>query len=149
MSMTGLEVFDKTVQTTNIWLDEIQDEIGPDRHAAWHVLGAVLRTLRDRLTVEQAAHLGAQLPILVRGVFYDQWRPAKMPQKLRHEDEFVARIAEGLEGIRPTNPEAAAKAVFHTLDRHVSPGEVSKLKGELPKDIRSLWDSAGTAQPTA
>lgn len=51
MSATGLDVFDKTLQITNIWLDEIMADLGPDRHVAWHTLGAVLRTLRDRLQI--------------------------------------------------------------------------------------------------
>jgi len=59
MSASGLEVFDKTLQTTHIWLDQIMKEIGPDRHVAWHVLGAELRTLRDRISLGLAAHLGA------------------------------------------------------------------------------------------
>lgn len=58
MSATGLEVFDKTLQTTNIWLDEIMADHGPDRRVAWHMLGAVLRTLRDWLQIELAANLG-------------------------------------------------------------------------------------------
>ena len=45
MSTTGLDVFDKTLQTTNIWLDEIMDVVGPDRGVAWHVLGAVSENL--------------------------------------------------------------------------------------------------------
>jgi uncharacterized protein (DUF2267 family) len=61
MSATGLDVFDKTVQTTNIWLDEIMKTIGPNRHVAWHVLGTTLRALRDRLPADDAAHLAAQL----------------------------------------------------------------------------------------
>src|SRR5215204_2623125 len=83
MSATGLDVFDKTLQTTNTWLDEIMAKIGPDRQLAWHVLGSVLRTLRDRIPLGLAAHLGAQLPILVRGVYYDQWRPSEQPLKWR------------------------------------------------------------------
>ena len=67
MSTTGLEVFDKTVQTTNAWLKEIMEVTGPDRHRAYRVLAAVLHALRDRLTVDEAAQLGAQLPILIRG----------------------------------------------------------------------------------
>src|SRR4051812_44635600 len=67
MSATGLDVFDKTLQTTHIWLDELMQEIGPDRQVAWHVLGAVLRGVRDRIPLDLAAHLGAQLPLLVRG----------------------------------------------------------------------------------
>ena len=62
MSATGLDVFDKTLQTTNIWLDEIMATLGPDRQVAWHVLGAVLHALRDRLQIGLAVHLGAQLP---------------------------------------------------------------------------------------
>lgn len=34
MSATGLEVFDKTIQTTNIWLGEIERELAPDRQRA-------------------------------------------------------------------------------------------------------------------
>ena len=67
MSATGLDVFDKTLQTTHIWLDELMAEIGPDRQVAWHVLGTVLRAVRDRIPLELAVHLGAQLPLLVRG----------------------------------------------------------------------------------
>jgi Uncharacterized conserved protein (DUF2267) len=72
MSSTGLEVFDKTVQTTNAWLNEIIEIIGPDRHRAYRVLAAVLHSLRDRLTVNEAAQLGAQLPILLRGIYYGE-----------------------------------------------------------------------------
>lgn len=77
MAATGLEVFDKTLQTTNIWLDDIMAEIGPDRQLAWKVLSTVLHKLRDRMPVEAAAHLGAQLPLLVRGAYYDQYIPAR------------------------------------------------------------------------
>jgi uncharacterized protein (DUF2267 family) len=68
MSATGLDVFDKTLQTTHIWLNEITEAIGPDKQVAWHVLGAVLRTLRDRVPLQVAVHLGAELPLLVRGL---------------------------------------------------------------------------------
>ena len=79
MSATGLDVFDKTVQITNIWLNEIMEDIGPDRRLAWKVLSVVLRKIRDRVPVELAAHLGAELPLLVRGAYYDQFEPAKQP----------------------------------------------------------------------
>ena len=115
MSRTGLDVFDKTLQTTNIWLDELMQQIGPDRQVAWHVLGVVLRALRDRLPVELAAHLGSQLPILVRGIYYDQWRPSDQPQRLRTLDEFLDRIASELANTRPVNVRDATRAVFAVL----------------------------------
>ncbi len=67
MTQAGLEVLDKPVQMTNVWLNEVIDKIGPDKKLAWHVLGAVLRALRDRLRAEDAAHLAAQLPLVVQG----------------------------------------------------------------------------------
>ena len=139
MSATGLEVFDRTIHTTNLWLKEIAQDIGPDRRRAYHALSAVLRALRDRLTLEEAAQLAAQLPILVRGIYYDQWRPVEQPKRVRHLDDFLALIAQGEGEIKPIDPEDAARAVFKVLDRHISRGEIEPVKAELPAEIRSLW----------
>ncbi|KAB0266261.1 DUF2267 domain-containing protein [Microvirga brassicacearum] len=81
MSTSGLDVVDKTLQATNLWLKEISDELGPDRKVAWKVLSVVLHKLRDRIPVELSTHLGAELPLLVRGVYYDQFEPAKQPRR--------------------------------------------------------------------
>lgn len=144
MSATGLDVFDKTIQTTNTWLKEINDEIGPDRHIAWHVLGAVLRCLRDRFPHELAAHLGAELPLIVRGAYYDQYRPSEQPLTIRSRQEFLQLVAERLSDVRPIDPETAASAVMSTLSRHLPAGQVRKLREALPEDIRSLWREEAT-----
>jgi uncharacterized protein (DUF2267 family) len=142
MSATGLEVFDKTLQTTNIWLDEIMARVGPDRHVAWKVLSVVLHKLRDRLPVQLAAHLGAQLPLLVRGVYYDQFQPSKMPGTCRTLAEFHAEVAEWLTDTRPLDPEDAVKAVFLTLSRHISAGQIDNVREALPRAIRDAWERA-------
>jgi uncharacterized protein (DUF2267 family) len=149
MSATGLDVFDKTLQTTNIWLDEIMREIGPDRQLAWHVLGTVLRTLRDRLPMGLAAHLGAQLPLLVRGVYYDQWRPNDEALKERSQEQFVEHVAQGLTDVRPINPQKAVKAVFHVLNHYVDPNQISNVRDSLPAAVRQLWPSRGSAEKAA
>jgi uncharacterized protein (DUF2267 family) len=147
MAATGLEVFDKTLHTTNQWLDEISAEIGPDRHLAWHVLGAVLRCIRDELLIGQSAHLAAQLPLLVRGAYFDQYRPAAQPLSDRSQDEFTDRIRQELVGCRPVRPDLAATAVMRTLNRHLTEGQVRKARDALPKSIRALWPEPGqTAQ---
>ncbi len=139
MATTGLEVFDKTLHTTNLWLDEICAEIGPDKHLAWHVLGAVLRSIRDELLIGQSAHLAAQLPLLVRGAFFDQYRPAAQPVAERSQEDFIARIREELAGCRPVRPDLAATAVMRTLNRHITEGQIKKARDALPKGIRALW----------
>ncbi len=76
MSATGLDVFDTTVQKTNIWLNDLMKVLGwQDRHKAYLALRATLHALRDRLTVDEVAHFGAQLPMLMRGFYYEGWDP--------------------------------------------------------------------------
>ena len=141
MSATGLDVFDKTLQTTNIWLDEIMAVIGPDRQVAWKVLSVVLHKLRDRLPLGLAAHLGAQLPLLVRGVYYDQFQPAKLPTDCRTLEEFHAEVAEWLRDTRPVDPKDAVRAVFATLSRHVPGGQIEHVREALPRPIRQSWET--------
>ena len=147
MSATGLDVFDKTLQTTHIWLDELmQDEaVGRDRQVAWHVLGVVLRAVRDRIPLELAVHLGSQLPLLVRGLYYDQWHaPGRMDEKPRSLDEFLAPVSERLSQIRSLDPRAATGAVFTVLARHVDPGQAEKVRQALPGEVQTLWPAAHT-----
>ena len=126
-------------------------ELGPDRQVAWHALGAVLHPLRDRLPLDLAAHLGAQLPLLIRGLYYDQWHPAGQPQRLRTLDEFLERVSQGLAQIRPVNARDATRAVFRTLSRHLDPGQVRKAIDSLPEEVRGFWLNAmdPAAHPTA
>ena len=149
MSATGLEVLDKSLQTTNIWLKEIMqaEAVGPDRQVAWRVLGAVLHTLRDRLSVDQVAHLGAELPIVIRGLYYDQWHPAGKPERERQAAEFVARVEIALIDTRPVDPDEATRAVFRVMNSHVSRGLVDKLRQSLPEGIRRLWPDPSREQP--
>ena len=142
MSANGLEVFDRTLETTHIWLNEICNDLGPDKQVAWKVLSTVLHKLRDRLTLNLAAHLGAQLPLMVRGVYYDQFEPGKMPSDCRSRDEFVAEVAEWLSDTRPVDPEEAIRSVFRVLSRHISEGQCNKVRDALPKSIRQMWLSA-------
>ncbi len=140
MSATGLKVFDSTIQTTNIWLDDIMRELGwTDRHKAYHALRSVLQTLRDRLSMDEALQLSAQLPLLVRGVFFEGWHPADKPRKERHWDEFVAHVSESFALDTEVNPTAITRAVLRVLCRHVDPGEAESLRRVLPAEIRDLF----------
>ena len=149
MSATGLDVFDRTLQITNTWLDEIMATVGPDRQVAWHALAAVLRALRDRLPVGLAVHLGAQLPLLVRGLYYDQPAPSEQALKQRSREEFLAHTSEGLKNIRPVNVQDAVKAVFQVLNHHVDPGQMDNVWNALPEDVRTLWPNRASARSAA
>ena len=147
MTASGLDAFDKTLQTTNTWLDEIMAELGLDRQVAWHALGAVLGPVRDRVPIDLAAHLGAQLPLLVRGLYYDQWHPAGQPDRLRTLDEFLERVNGRLHGIRPVNARDAARAVFRTLSRHADPGQIAKVVGPFETRSKDITSTPVRPQP--
>ena len=142
MSATGLEVFDRTVQATNIWLNEIMQDLGPDRHFAWHVLGAVIRNLRDQLQADMAMHLGSQLPILIRGVYYDGWQTNAALSKGHSADDFLERVAASLASTRPVSPNDAVHAVFGVISRHLDKEQVRKTRATLSGSVRKLWPEA-------
>lgn len=147
MSATGLDVFDKTLETTHIWLNEICADLGPDKQVAWKVLSTVLHKLRDRLPIGLAAHLGAQLPLIVRGVYYDQFEPSKLPTECNSREEFIDEVAEWLSDTRPVDPDLAVRSVFRVLSRHISEGQVAKVREALPRSLRQSWIDAEMPQP--
>lgn len=140
MSDTQVPALDHTIQQTNVWLKKLAtDHHLGDRHHAYNALRAVLHVLRDRLTPEQAVHLGAQFPILVRGIYYEGWHLAAKPTDERRVDEFVARVAAGLPPQFPRDALGVAKAVFDLLWQELDPGETAKVIDALPLPLRGLW----------
>jgi len=138
MSATGLRAFDSTIQKTNIWLDDIMDELDwDDRQRAYHALGAVLHALRDRLPLTESAQLAAQLPQMIRGLYFEGWVPSAASSKERHWNQFLAHILKSLDA--DAEPEAITRAVLKTLAKHVSPGEIIDVKRCLPEEIRQHW----------
>ena len=133
---TRIEAFDHSLQLTNIWLKDLTARLETDdRHLAYLALRATLHALRDRLTVEEAAHLGAQLPMLVRGLYYEGWRPAGKPLKEHTREAFLAHVED-----EARNPNCKAEAaVFGLLAERVSAGEIEDDKSTLPRPIREFW----------
>jgi uncharacterized protein (DUF2267 family) len=137
----GFAVFDHTVELTNIWLKEVAAALGceGERARAYHALRAVLHALRDRLPPEEVADLGAQLPMLVRGFYYEGWRPAGKPLRERKPEQFLAHVASALPQETLLDAEDVARAVFQVLSRHVTGGEIDDVKASLPQALRPLW----------
>lgn len=138
----GLEVFESTLQKTNAWLNDIMAGIDvDDPHLAYLALRAALHALRDRLPVAEAVHLGAQLPMLIRGLYYEGWSPTKKPVKC-DRSEFLAAIRGGFRGLEDVDPEDAARVVFAVLGAHISAGEMKDVRAVLPPEIRTLLEGA-------
>jgi uncharacterized protein (DUF2267 family) len=140
MSAVGLESIDHTVQLTHLWVNQLDARLGwADKHRSYRLLRAVLQAVRDWLPVNEAAGLGAQLPELLRGVYYEHWRPAATPVKNRHEADFIARIDDAFRTDPLLSTSDAVTAAFGLLSDKISAGEIGKVRHELPAEIRALW----------
>ena len=140
MSESGVPALDHTVQETNIWLKAIAKQLHlEERHHAYSALRAVLHALRDRLTPDSAIHLGAQFPLLVRGIYYEGWHLAGKPRKDRSVKEFADHVLQQLPPQFPMDPLTVTKGVFEILWEKLDPGETAKIIGQLPVPLRILW----------
>jgi len=142
MSTRAVSGFESSIHTSNIWLKDIAREMGcsDDHDRAYKVLRASLHALRDHLTLAEVGDLGAQLPMLVRGLYYEGWRPEHHASNERKRLQFLDHVSDELHDDPTIDPEEAVRAVFRVLERHVSPGEISDVKRTLPRDIRNLWE---------
>lgn len=142
MSVTGLPVFDETVHATNAWLHEITSRLGwDDRQRGYRLLRACLHALRDRLPITEGAQLSAQLPMLMRGIFYEGWRPSAVPTRAQTMDEFLAGVRAAFSDDPDFDAEAAFREVIDVMRMHVSAGEIEDVRRTMPEKIRSLWEN--------
>jgi uncharacterized protein (DUF2267 family) len=140
MSTTGLPVFDTTVQETNLWLKAIMESLHTDdRHLAYIALRATLHALRDRIGPENAVHLAAQLPMVVRGLYYEGWRLAASQSKERTRADFLEHVRSELPRGSAIDPNVAVRAVFAVMWEKLDLGEVGKVIDRLPPELKELW----------
>jgi uncharacterized protein (DUF2267 family) len=137
MPNTGLPAFDTTVDKTNRILHQIEEAYGwtkERRNESYAALRAVLHTLRDRLTVDEAAQLSAQLPMLVRGIYFEGWDPSRVPVKM-DRDEFFARIQQTIPYPVDGDVQQLTQRVLQALRDHITDGEWEDVLASVPKGL--------------
>jgi uncharacterized protein (DUF2267 family) len=139
MTATGLAVFDTTLHETNHWLHAMEKHLHQEnRQTAYLGLRATLHALRDRLPPESAVHLSAQLPMLLRGLYFEGWKMASTPTKDRQTEDFVEHVRAYLPDNMNIDPHLAMKASLAVLAEHIDPGEVAKIARQLPLPLKPL-----------
>jgi uncharacterized protein (DUF2267 family) len=137
---SAVDSIERTVHKTNEWLADVDRELDTDdRELAWRIVRAHLQLLRRRLTADEAAQLAAELPHLLRGVFYEGYDPGREPERIRDRDEFLARFAE--RAIVGDEAPRALGAATRVLRRHIAEGEFDDAMTQLPEKIRELLES--------
>jgi len=140
MSASGLASIDHAPQVAAEWINDLADALGwSERGRAWLLLRETLHALRDFLTVDEAVDLAAQLPVLLRGVYFEGWDPSAAPTRPRGKADFVARVAANFSREPLEDAEGAVAAVFDLLRRRLSEGEIEQVVHSLRKPLRELW----------
>lgn len=140
MSAVGLESIDHTVQLTHAWINDLDAQLRwNNKHKSYRVLVVVLHALRDWLPINEAADLAAQLPTHLRGVYYEQWRPATVPVKKRSKADFLGRVNAAFANDPLPELEFTVTAVLLLLSDKITAGEISDVHKALPADLRALW----------
>lgn len=133
------DVFASTIQKANLWLKQIMNELGTDdRHRGYAALKAVLHTLRDRLTVEETVDLSAQLPVLIRGIYFEGWKTSGKPIKYSKQ-EFVGAVDGYFVNVSGINGGDIIRAVFRVLQENIPEGEIRHIIDTMPEEFGEFW----------
>jgi uncharacterized protein (DUF2267 family) len=142
MKLTGLDVFDSTIQRTNTWLKELMKELNwSDNRKTYLALRCVLHDVRDHVPVNDAIRFGEQLPMLIRGFYFESWEPVGKPLPLGTRKDFLSSLSASMahDGDNSSDPEVVARAVFRLLDRKVTEGEILDVQHLMPLAVLDLW----------
>jgi uncharacterized protein (DUF2267 family) len=148
--MAGLHVFDSHRDAANAWLRSlIEDlELAPGEHArALQALRAGLHAIRDRLPAAEVVDLAAQLPTLLRGVYYEGWRLDNDPTRIRDRAAMLARVESELGPPPRLNAHYVLQAVIRLLVARLSAGAIRHVIATLPRPIAALWQEQSSPEP--
>lgn len=133
-------LFQTTLDKTAMWIREVMSELNiADERKALRALRAGLHTIRDRLPAAEVVDLGAQLPLLLRGLYYEGWSPSDRPEHVRRDDELLRIVRDHLDNDPSLDAEDVLRAVIHTLAWHISRGELDDIASTLPRPLARLW----------
>ena len=140
MSAQGLEVIDHTVELTHLWINELAERLSwSSQRDTLRLLRTTLHSIRDHLNVDESAQFSAQMPLIIRGMYFEGWVPKNTPVKQRSAGAFVTDIEAEVGDVLDYRGREDIECVFHLLNNKISRGEVDDIRANLPQDIRDLW----------
>lgn len=139
----SMGIVSRNANKTAEWIKSLQAEMNTeDKRLAMATLRAVFQSLRDRLTLNEMAHVSAQLPVFMRGLFFEGWRPSAQPTRESKREQFLMSVYARMKYVKRPEKfdlEAATRACLRVIGKHVSAGEMKQVEKNLPADLRKLF----------
>ncbi len=139
---TNITSLDRAIQNTILWLKDAQDELmWEDKEKVYRSTKAVLQAVRDRLPIEEIAHLLANLPMVMKGMMMDGYDYTQKPIRMRTVDEFYSCVQDYYDSQRRDviDVAAATRAVVTMLKRRVGEGEMNKIVASMPLELKPVF----------
>ena len=135
-----IHVFERTTHEAHEWVNDLAGRTGwSNEREVLRLLRIVLCKVRDHLPINEMAQFSAQLPLILRGMFFEGWHPKNTPVHERHAVDFVAAVEEQIGDVLEYQGLSDVKAVFNVINAHISRGEVEDVRACLPQELKELW----------
>ena len=139
--MTTISDLNAAVLVAEDWINDLMRRLGwQDRERVYLALLVTLHALRDCLARDEAVYIGAQLPTLLRGLYYEGWHPSARPA-MRSRGAFLERIHDGVHRDPGVDTEQVARGVFALLAARLPAAEIEDAKAATPSVLHNLWPS--------
>jgi uncharacterized protein (DUF2267 family) len=136
-------LFRESVRKTNGWIADLAGKLDWDNPSqVFRAMRKTLHLLRDRLPLNEAVQLAAEFPLVLRGAYFEGWKPSKNPDKTLGEKEFLEALNREFRDLENFDAEQVCRCVFGVLRSRITEGEARDVRGALPGGLRSLWDRA-------
>jgi uncharacterized protein (DUF2267 family) len=143
--MHDQNLFDATVRKSEAWVDDLAQPLGwYSAKTALRALRILLHAWRDRLPLHESAQFAAQMPMLIRGIYYENWRPVETPDS---DVDRATLLRELNQAFPDTDSAAICQAFGQLLAKHVTAGEIDDVRAALPKGLRELCDVPRPVSP--
>lgn len=137
----NVTVFARTTHKSQIWINEMQEELKwLNGDSLYHLLKAVLQSLRDQMNVHEAAHFSAQLPLILRGAFFEGWNPHTQQLSGVTKEDFLEAVKGRLShaGLPQFELEAGVLTTLNVIKKHISAGEMDDLVSQVEPSLKTF-----------
>ena len=138
--MTSTSELKTAVIETEGWIDAFMQLLGwHDRNRTYTALVAALHASRDCLPWDEAVQIGAYLPPLLRGLYYEGRHPTARSLPLKDRDVFLERIHAALDHDPGIDSELVARGSFTLLSRRLPASELEDVRAVTPVGLHAFW----------